>query len=126
VARHELDGVVSFTGAVAHVERYLAAADVLVLPSFREGMPNCLIEAMACGIPCVAPPTAGGDEILANGAGDVPPSNDPAHLLAALIDLHDRPDRRATLATAGQLAISRLAPETVAATYEALYQEVGL
>jgi phosphatidylinositol alpha-mannosyltransferase len=88
-------------------------------------MPNCLLEAMACGIPCVAPPTAGGDEVLANGAGNVPPSNDPAHLLDALIDLYDRPDRRATLATAGQVAVRHLTPDAVAATYEALYREIA-
>lgn len=44
---------VRFVGFEADVPRYLAALDVLVAPSRSEGFPNAVVEAMACGVPCV-------------------------------------------------------------------------
>ena len=79
-----LEAFVRFVGPTPDVLPYLWAADVFCLASEREGTPNVLLEAMACGVPCVAPPSAGGNELLAGGAGWVPPSNDPADLAAAI------------------------------------------
>lgn len=41
-------------GSTLSPERYMAAADVLVLPSYREGFGSVIIEAAACGICCIA------------------------------------------------------------------------
>jgi len=45
---------VRFAGRVGDVPRYLRAADLFVLPSVQEGMPNSMLEAMACRLPAVA------------------------------------------------------------------------
>lgn len=58
---------VRITGIVDNVEEYLATADVFVLPSYREGMPRALIEAMVMGLPCIATDIRGCREIIANG-----------------------------------------------------------
>jgi teichuronic acid biosynthesis glycosyltransferase TuaC len=59
-----------FTGMVPHddVPFYMAASDVLVLASESEGLPGCVQEAMACGIPIVASNVGGLPDIITNGA----------------------------------------------------------
>jgi glycosyltransferase involved in cell wall biosynthesis len=58
---------VRFLGAVAHddLPRWMNAADVLVLPSYSEGLPVCLMEAAATGLPMVATDVGGSAEVLA-------------------------------------------------------------
>lgn len=50
---------VIFTGAVSDVQAYYQAADILVFPSRREGMPNVVPEAMASGLPVILTPFTG-------------------------------------------------------------------
>ena len=47
-------GTVTFVGAVDDVRPYLASADVVVLPSYREGIPRVAMEAAAMGRPVAA------------------------------------------------------------------------
>lgn len=70
---------VGFLGHLGDVTPYLQAADLFVLPSFQEGMPNALLEALACGVPTVATRIGGVVDIAAAqewatlvGAGDTP------------------------------------------------------
>jgi len=53
-ARAGLGGRIHFVERTGEIEKYHRAADVFVLPSVREGLPNALLEAMACGSACVA------------------------------------------------------------------------
>jgi glycosyltransferase involved in cell wall biosynthesis len=84
VSDRSLREVVRFEGPRTDVLPYLFSADFFCLASHREGMPNVLLEAMACGLPCVAPKSAGGDELLGDGLGSVPASNDPEDLAEAI------------------------------------------
>ena len=62
---------VRFAGAVPSVEDHLRAADAFVTPSTAEGLSNALLEAMACGLPCLAAPASGVRSLLADGRGFV-------------------------------------------------------
>lgn len=115
---------VVITGAVADVRPYLHAADAFVLPSDREGLSNSVLEALACGLPVVAPPSAAGDQVLDETSGIVPQSNDPAELLAALIRLADDPDYRGRLAVGARRAAERFALARVVNEYESLYSRL--
>ena len=121
VTRAGLDDRVEFPGAVPDVRPYLYAADVFVLPSDREGLPNSLLEAMACGLACVAPASAAGDQVLDASSGIVPPSNDPRDLAAALTALDD-PAYRARLGAGARDAVRQYSLDAVIDRYESLYR----
>ncbi len=52
---------------VADLERVLPAADALLLPSVFEGLPNVVIEALACGTPAIVTPAANVDVLVVDG-----------------------------------------------------------
>lgn len=69
-----ISGRVRFLGVIAHEELcdYYNAADALVLASSREGMPNVILEALACGTPVVATAVGGIPELITSSeAGEL-------------------------------------------------------
>ncbi len=84
---------VRFIGPVPHdqLPDWYRAADVFVLPSRSEGVPNVLLEASACGVPWVASRVGGISEIAHLGASRLTPPEDPTALAAAIQDFLTAP-----------------------------------
>jgi len=81
-----------------------AAMDLLVFPSAREGLPNVILEAQACGIPAIAYGATGTVDALADGrTGIIVPLGDRAALGAAIDALLTDPQRARELGDAGRI-----------------------
>ena len=93
----QVAGQVHFAGQVPQAElaRWYSAADVLVLASSREGWPNVLLEAMACGTPVVATAVGGIPEVVQDDrVGRLVAVRDAGALVAAVRDLLAAPPER--------------------------------
>lgn len=69
---------ITITGFTSKVEEYLSISDYFVFPSKKEGIPVCVLEALAMGIPVIASDSRGNNEViehLHNGVL-IPPSQD--------------------------------------------------
>jgi glycosyltransferase involved in cell wall biosynthesis len=79
---------ISLAGAVPHAALgdWFRAADLLCLPSHNEGVPNVILEAMACGVPVVATRVGGIPEVVPEYAGLLVPPRESASLSTALVD----------------------------------------
>ena len=118
---------VHFLGSVSHetLPALLSAADVMVLPSEREGLANAWIEALACGTPLIIPDIGGAREVLTvpdNGrpaAGRLA-ARTPEAIAAAVLDLLAAPPSQAEVAASA----ARFSWEANAAALAAIYEGV--
>jgi len=98
---------VSIIGNISQTElvKYYNSADMLILPSAREGMPNVVLESLACGTPVIAAKAEGVEELLTcPAAGIVIDERSPEAIVAAVQTLlANYPDPTATRAHAESL-----------------------
>jgi glycosyltransferase involved in cell wall biosynthesis len=120
------EGVITWVGlqGPGDVERWMARATAVVLPSFyAEGMPRTLMEAAAVGRAIVTTDNPGCREaVIDSVTGLVCPQRSPQALAAALQSLLDRPERAAAMGEAGlRLARERFDQHAIFKTLFALY-----
>ena len=126
-SRLGLDGRLVFVEETREIEKYHRAADIFVLPSVREGLPNALLEAMACGAACIATRLDGvTDTLIAHDdSGILVPPRDTAALEAAIARLVSRPDVAAAMGARARQRVERDFPLTrTAREYLAAYEEL--
>jgi glycosyltransferase involved in cell wall biosynthesis len=107
-AARGLAGAVTFAGyrSQDEVAALLEEADMLVLPSFAEGVPMVLMEAMASRIPVIASRVAGVPELVEDGVtGFLVPPGDVESLAARMVALWDDPERAREMGARGRRVV---------------------
>ena len=107
-------------------ERFLQAGDVFVFPSRREGFGSAIVEAMACGLPCVVAALPGISDFIfpeaseASG-GVVVPQQDPSALAAAALAILENPTRAGSLGAAARARAAAFGIDAIADRYLSVY-----
>jgi glycosyltransferase involved in cell wall biosynthesis/LmbE family N-acetylglucosaminyl deacetylase len=119
-------GTMTCVGGVANPAPYLAASDLYLFPSRREGLPNALLEAMSCGCACVASDIGGCvDLIIPEQTGLLFPTGDAQAMAEAAIRLLQDESLAQTARKAAQTLIaSEYEIHSVAQRLVALYQSL--
>jgi glycosyltransferase involved in cell wall biosynthesis len=82
--------------------------DVLCFPSLREGLPNAVIEAAACGVPTVGWYATGTRDAIRDGeTGFLVGPGDSARMASRIIELLTSPERRSRMGHAARTLVAR-------------------
>jgi glycosyltransferase involved in cell wall biosynthesis len=119
-------GVVEWKGHCEDMISEYQSANLVCLPSIREGLPKSLVEAAASGRAIVTADVPGCRDVVKHGVnGLLVPPNDPSALAGAILELLTNPIRRQAMAQRGrELAVRFFAEEIIASQTLALYREL--
>jgi glycosyltransferase involved in cell wall biosynthesis len=120
------DGLnVIWAGKTNQVERYMRAADLFVFPSRKEGFGNVIIEAMACGLPCIVTPMDGvaNDTVVSGDTGYIVSTVDEVAQRTAEL-LADPVKARRMGARGREVVCKRFDFERIAPQYVELYESM--
>jgi glycosyltransferase involved in cell wall biosynthesis len=118
-----------YHGVYTHPEEcraFMESLDVFVMPSFSEGTPNSIVEAMACGRPIIASDVGGIPDMIGDDAGILVPPGDIAALAKAMLRLAHDPDLRESMGRAAYERYQRFfSPSAVLPLLLQTYQRVS-
>ena len=91
----EQQAAIEWMGWQDDIRPFLAASEVFVFPSYREGFPNVVLQAGAMGLPCIVTDINGSNEIISDGInGCIIPSQNEEALYKAMEKLLDTEERQ--------------------------------
>ena len=127
IAELGLNGAVSATGWTPHDEmlRKMESADLFVLPSYAEGLPMVVLEAMGAGLPVVSTRVGGIPEAVVDGeTGILLEPGDVVCLAAALRTLAEDPELRARMGVAGRDRVrEKFSTDRFFASFRAIWRD---
>jgi glycosyltransferase involved in cell wall biosynthesis len=119
-----IQNYVQFIGEIPHekVQTYMQQAEVFVLPSLSEGLPNVIIEAMACGLPIVVSRVGGIPEIITNDTnGYLVEAKDTESIAKYIIVLLEDEKLRKKISDTNKQLVKKYTWENVIVELERLY-----
>ena len=118
-------GIVEWLGHVEDMPKLFAAADIVALPSYREGLPKSMIEAAACGRPLIATDVPGCRSVVTDNVdGLLVPVRDAKALAYAIARLQEDPVLARRLGDAARAkALAEFDERTIVARTLAVYEE---
>jgi glycosyltransferase involved in cell wall biosynthesis len=121
-----LSGSFVLSGFRPDLDRFVPLLDLLVLPSFTEGLPNVVLEAFAAGIPVVATAVGGTPELVVDGAsGFLVPPGDPDVLAERILNALASEDRLRDMGLHGrQQVVEQFTFAAQARKYQDLWKEL--
>ncbi len=126
IKRTGIRDILTFRPAVSHekMNDWLLSLDAFVLPSVSEGCPNILMEAMACGLPCVATRVGAVENLMEDGiSGFVVPWGSANAIAGALERIIALPDRGLALGTAARERMTNFSLERERREWEQVYRQ---
>jgi glycosyltransferase involved in cell wall biosynthesis len=122
----EEQGWIEWWGYKTEMERVLPLASVIVLPSYREGLPKVLLEAAAVGRPIVATDVPGCREIVKDGENGLLVSpRDGSSLAYAIRRLVENPEERVRMGSVGrEMVVNEFSTEKVVGRTLSIYEEL--
>jgi glycosyltransferase involved in cell wall biosynthesis len=109
ILKLDLSDSVKLLGQWDNVSRFLAIADVFILPSRWEGLPIALLEAMSAGLPVIATRVEGVEEVVEDQIhGLLVPLEDSEALAKAILQLINDPKKRNEMGMAASLRVKQL------------------
>ena len=125
VEAEHLQGHVQFAGVVPEIWPYLARADLFALASASEAFGMAIVEAMAAGLPVVAPRVGGIPELVAPGkSGELYAPGDAAGFAEHMVDLLRSPETRARMAVEARRAADPLRMQNTLPLYFDIYDQL--
>ncbi len=120
------EGIIEWWGKKEDMPSVLSMAAMVCLPSYREGLPKVLLEAMACGKPCVTTDAPGCREAVIHGEnGLLVPVRNSTKLAEAIKELLSDAELRKTMGVAARSRAEReFAQEIIVEQTMALYREL--
>lgn len=126
VARMGLTDRVQFCGAVQDVDSWYRKADLVAFPSYFEGFPNALAEALAWGIPCVGlRDTLGVNSLIEDQVNGLLVDGTPEAFADGLEELMRDPVRRESMSAAARTISSKYSPQNSYELWDSLLRKMA-